>query len=83
MQLEGQRRRQCGKLADDDVAQIRASAEIMIGELQERYRCSRREAEREWERPNAAPRNRAVGGRVLQGHATWPRRRPTTLVSRS
>jgi uncharacterized protein YjbJ (UPF0337 family) len=48
-QLQGQMRRQWGRLTDDDLAKINGDLDIFLGRIQERYGRSREEAERELE----------------------------------
>jgi uncharacterized protein YjbJ (UPF0337 family) len=43
-QLKGEIRQQWGKLTDNDVAQVKGSAEKLIGTLQERYGMARSKA---------------------------------------
>jgi uncharacterized protein YjbJ (UPF0337 family) len=45
-QLQGEARKQWGKLTDDDWSQIAGEKDKFIGKLQERYGWSRAEAER-------------------------------------
>jgi uncharacterized protein YjbJ (UPF0337 family) len=46
-QLQGNVRKQWGKLTDDDMAQINGDGEVLLGKLQELYGRGREEAERE------------------------------------
>jgi len=46
-QLRGRVRQQWGELTDDDVAQIKGSAEVLRGKIQERYGRSREQAEQD------------------------------------
>lgn len=46
-QLRGRVRQQWGQLTDDDVAQIKGSAEVLRGKIQERYGRSREQAEQD------------------------------------
>ena len=43
-QLQGQVRRQWGKLTDDDIAMIKGERDILLGKIQEHYGRSRAEA---------------------------------------
>ena len=46
-QLQGQVRKQWGKLTDDDLEQIHGDAQILAGKIQERYGRAKDEAQKE------------------------------------
>jgi uncharacterized protein YjbJ (UPF0337 family) len=46
-QMQGQVRKQWGKLTDDDLEQIRGQREILAGRLQQRYGIAKEEANRQ------------------------------------
>jgi uncharacterized protein YjbJ (UPF0337 family) len=50
LQIKGQVRKQWGKLTDDEIDQVQGDAEILLGQLQQRYGYSREQAEQELER---------------------------------
>ena len=43
-QLEGQVRKQWGKLTDDDMQQIKGQRDVLVGKLQQRYGIAEQEA---------------------------------------
>ncbi|MHB8627136.1 MAG: CsbD family protein [Aggregatilineales bacterium] len=46
-QMQGQVRKQWGKLTDDDLAQIRGQRDILAGKLQQHYGIAKEEANRQ------------------------------------
>lgn len=46
-QLQGEARKQWGKLTDDDVAEVKGERDKLVGKLQERYGIARDEAEKQ------------------------------------
>lgn len=49
-QLKGRVRQRWGKLTDDDVARIRGSRDVLMGQIQEYYGRSREQAENDIDR---------------------------------
>ncbi len=46
-QVQGEAKRQWGKLTDDDLQQIEGNRDKLIGKIQERYGTSKEEAEKQ------------------------------------
>lgn len=46
-QLQGETRKQWGKLTDDDVAEVKGERDKLVGKIQERYGIAKEEAEKQ------------------------------------